>query len=137
MKREKKQYAFPAFLRDKGLAWIAGLVSLIALLGTLLAFQVNVLIGMVWVALVVIALVVIFKTLKTIGEYTAHYINKLSYRVARSEQEATLQMPVGILLYDQQGNISWINPFLQKLLDDHIIVGALHFSAYMHWHMRR
>lgn len=123
MKREKKQYAFPAFLRDKSLAWIAGLVSLIALFGTLLAFQVNALIGIIWVTLVVVSLLVIFKTLKTIGEYTAHYINKLSYRVARAEQEATLQMPVGILLYDQQGNINWINPFLQNLLDDQIIVG--------------
>ncbi|MBC6498392.1 DHH family phosphoesterase [Weissella confusa] len=66
--------------------------------------MVNWVAGIVWLALVVIALMVIFKTLQIIGEDTTHYIENLSYRVNRGEQEAIIQMPLGVILFNEQNN---------------------------------
>lgn len=123
MNHVKKLDALPAFFQNRRLAWVAVLVSLMALMGAILGFMVNWLIGLVWLGLVVFALIVIFKTLQIIGEDTAHYIENLSYRVNRGEQEAIIQMPLGVILFNEQAEIDWVNPYLQSYLGEEIIVG--------------
>ena len=47
----------------------------------------------------------------------------LSYRIKRSEQEAMIKMPLGILLYDEDFQIQWVNPYLQLYLNDNDLIG--------------
>ena len=42
------------------------------------------------------------------------YISDLSYRIKKGEQEALIQMPIGILLYNEAQEIQWTNPYLLK-----------------------
>lgn len=123
MIRVKNLDALPAFFQNRRLAWMAVLVSVMAIIGAILAFMVNWVAGIVWLALVVIALMVIFKTLQIIGEDTTHYIENLSYRVNRGEQEAIIQMPLGVILFNEQNEINWVNPYLQSFLGERVIVG--------------
>ncbi|NKY66977.1 PAS domain-containing protein [Weissella hellenica] len=102
---------------------MAALVSFIAVVGAILAWLVNWVVGIIWVILVVIALIVIFKTLQDLSEQTTHYIENLSYRINRGEQESIIQMPLGVMLFTDNGDIEWVNPYLQQLLGEQTIVG--------------
>jgi c-di-AMP phosphodiesterase-like protein len=113
----------PAFFKNTRLAWVAVLVSLMALLGAVMAFLVHWTVGIIWVVLVVLALVVVFKTLQLIGQDTADYLENLSYRVNRGEQEALIQMPIGVLLYSAKEEVEWVNPYLQAQIGEDILVG--------------
>lgn len=123
MKTEVKKNELPIVFQNKRLALAAILISLLGVMGIIMAFMINWMIGLVWVFMVLGALAIIFYTLKNVSEDTSDYINNLSYRVNRGEQEATLQMPVGILLYNDKGHINWINPCLQSWVGDKYLVG--------------
>ncbi|MGX7359376.1 DHH family phosphoesterase [Dolosigranulum pigrum] len=42
------------------------------------------------------------------------YVMNLSYRIKRSEQEALIKMPMGIILYNSESEVEWVNPYLQS-----------------------
>lgn len=52
-----------------------------------------------------------------------NFAMNLSYRIKRSEQEALIKMPLGILIYDDDHQIQWINPYLQLYLKDDDLIG--------------
>lgn len=54
---------------------------------------------------------------------TEAYISTLSYRVKKVGEEALLGMPIGILLYSEEMEVEWANPFLNQLNDDETLVG--------------
>lgn len=119
----RKFTALPTFFKNQRLGSMAALVSFIAVVGAILAWLVNWVVGIIWVILVVIALIVIFKTLQDLSEQTTHYIENLSYRINRGEQESIIQMPLGVMLFTDNGDIEWVNPYLQQLLGEQTIVG--------------
>lgn len=51
------------------------------------------------------------------------YIQTLSYRVKRVSEEALTEMPIGILLYNEELVIEWANPFMVSSLDVDSLVG--------------
>ncbi|QEA57256.1 PAS domain-containing protein [Weissella hellenica] len=119
----RKFTVLPTFFKNQRLGSMAALVSFIAVVGAILAWLVNWVVGIIWVILVVIALIVIFKTLQDLSEQTTHYIENLSYRINRGEQESIIQMPLGVMLCTDSGDIEWVNPYLQQLLGEQTIVG--------------
>ena len=120
----RKFTALPTFFKNQRLGGLAALVSFIAIVGTILAWFVNWIVGIIWLILVIIALIVIFKTLQGISEQTTHYIENLSYRINCGEQESIIQMPLGVILCTDEGEIEWVNPYIQQLLDNEAIVGS-------------
>jgi c-di-AMP phosphodiesterase-like protein len=124
VKQWQNKIKIPRLFQNRSIGWIVILVSLIALLGLILAFNVNWLIGVVWLILVLIALTIIFRTLRDISDDTAQYLTNLSYRIKRSGEESALQMPVGLLLYNETHTVNWVNPYLQDLLGSEIIIGS-------------
>lgn len=54
---------------------------------------------------------------------TNKYIADLSYRIKKGEQEALIQMPIGILLYNEEEEIQWTNPYLLKYFEKKEILG--------------
>ncbi|RZQ58697.1 hypothetical protein EWR19_06425 [Weissella paramesenteroides] len=120
----RKITALPTFFRNQRLSGMAALVSFIAIVGAVLAWLVNWVVGIIWLVLVVIALIVIFRTLQDLSEQTTHYIENLSYRINRGEQESIIQMPLGVILCTDEGDIEWVNPYIQQLLGNETIVGS-------------
>lgn len=55
---------------------------------------------------------------------TNNYAANLSYRIKRGEQEAMIKMPLGIMLYDKDRQIQWINPYLQMYLHGEDVIGS-------------
>lgn len=51
------------------------------------------------------------------------YVSNLTYRIKRSEEDALVEMPMGIMLYDEDYKIQWLNPFMAKYFDNHKLIG--------------
>jgi c-di-AMP phosphodiesterase-like protein len=51
------------------------------------------------------------------------YISTLSYRVKRVGEEALMEMPIGIMLINDEYYIEWTNPFLSSYFDEDTLVG--------------
>lgn len=54
---------------------------------------------------------------------TENYIATLSHRVKRVGEEALLEMPIGIILFNEDYNIEWANPYMNRLTEDDTLVG--------------
>lgn len=52
-----------------------------------------------------------------------NYIKQLSYRINKAGEEAFLEMPIGIVLYNQSYEIEWVNPFMYQFSDDQTAIG--------------
>ncbi|MDR3241469.1 MAG: DHH family phosphoesterase [Lactobacillaceae bacterium] len=114
--------SLPDFFQNKRLTWLAIWVTVMAIIGTVLAFMTNWVIGVLWVIIIICALLFVFNTLQEIGKDTQKYIAGLSYRVNRGEQEAIVQMPLGVLLFNDNFEIDWVNPYLQQFIGEDSIV---------------
>ncbi|MCK0469806.1 DHH family phosphoesterase [Halalkalibacter sp. APA_J-10(15)] len=50
-----------------------------------------------------------------------NYISTLSSRVSKAGEEAVKRMPVGILLYNEEHTIQWVNPYMTSTFDEKLI----------------
>src|SRR5699024_2691192 len=51
------------------------------------------------------------------------YISTLSHRIKRVGEEALLEMPIGIVLFDENYHIEWSNPYMNQFSDLDTLVG--------------
>ena len=49
------------------------------------------------------------------------YVMTLTYRVNKAGEEAVTKMPIGILLYNEERNIQWVNPYIASFMSEDII----------------
>lgn len=125
MKRllEKEFWQIPEFLRNKHLRIIAVSLLILSLVCATLAFIVNAWLGIIVFLLILLTIGLSFITLKQVMQDTTHYISDLSYKIKRSEQEALLKMPIGILMLNDSAEVVWVNPTMQKLFGQEEILG--------------
>jgi len=123
MKKLFAKINLPTFLEDYRFRYLSLAMVILALIGIVVAAFIK-----PWLALIIflclLGLVVSsFVTLATITKNTNQYISDLSYRIKRGEQEALVKMPVGILIYDKDLNIEWLNPYLRQYFDQDTLLG--------------
>lgn len=125
MKRllEKEFWQIPEFLRNKHLRIIAVFLLILSLVCATLAFIVNAWLGIIVLLLILLTIGLSFIILKQVMQDTTHYISDLSYKIKRSEQEALLKMPIGILMLNDLAEVVWVNPTMQKLFGQEEILG--------------
>lgn len=125
MKRllEKEFWQIPEFLRNKHLRIIAVFLLILSLVCATLAFIVNAWLGIIVFLLILLTIGLSFIILKQVMQDTTHYISDLSYKIKRSEQEALLKMPIGILMLNDSAEVVWVNPTMQKLFGQEEILG--------------
>lgn len=120
---EKEFWQIPEFLRNKHLRIIAVFLLILSLVCATLAFIVNAWLGIIVFLLILLTIGLSFITLKQVMQDTTHYISDLSYKIKRSEQEALLKMPIGILMLNDSAEVVWVNPTMQKLFGQEEILG--------------
>ncbi|WP_209125194.1 DHH family phosphoesterase [Alkalihalobacillus sp. BA299] len=49
------------------------------------------------------------------------YISTLSYRINKAGEEAVVNLPVGILLYNEENVVQWVNPYITQVFGDTFI----------------
>lgn len=109
---ERKAYRYPlyalaalAVLMAIGLFYFQWLLGLVALLG----------VGFV--------LYYVIGAQRSLHKELEHYISNLSHRVKKVGEEALMQMPIGIMLIDEGGEIEWSNRFLAACFKEQTLVG--------------
>ena len=60
---------------------------------------------------------------KRFFEDTEQYISTLSYRIKRVGEEALMEMPVGILLFNDDFFVEWANPYLSSFVEGGTMIG--------------
>ncbi|ARD06155.1 hypothetical protein B1745_00060 [Lactobacillus amylolyticus] len=123
MKDFLRKLELPAFIRDSRLTASVIIILVLSLLGGIIGMIMNPLFGLALVLIFILTVVfAIYGTYVLAGNANNYAIN-LSYRIKRSEQEAMIKMPLGILLYDDEHKVQWVNPYLQFYLKDDDVIG--------------
>ncbi|MEK4222087.1 DHH family phosphoesterase [Bacillus sp. FSL W8-0116] len=65
----------------------------------------------------------IFRSEQLISHEIEEYISTLSYRVKRVGEEALTEMPIGILLFNEDLYIEWTNPFFASYFKEETLIG--------------
>ncbi|OZM56585.1 hypothetical protein CIB95_10170 [Lottiidibacillus patelloidae] len=83
----------------------------------------NWIIAVIGLAFLVLLFTFALKSEAYFREELGDYISTLSYRVRKVGEEALLEMPIGIILYDEDFNIEWANPYMTELIGEESLIG--------------
>ncbi|MQS76608.1 DHH family phosphoesterase [Companilactobacillus halodurans] len=67
--------------------------------------------GYIQAVLIIISLVLFIYLFLLLGEKAGKYTNNLQYRIDRGTDNSFVEYPLGILLYDADKRIQWVNPY--------------------------
>lgn len=123
MKLKEKLRNLPPFIRADQIKVTAYVFATAIVLFTVLTFIASWKIGIALVLVILLVLWLLNYSSDYIIEETNRYVSDLSYRIKKGEQEALIQMPIGILLYNDEQEIQWANPYLLKYFEKKDILG--------------
>lgn len=86
------------------------------------------LIGSIYGVLIVITTAIVWKFERNTYIETEKHIEMLSYRLENVGEKALLEMPIGIVLIDDNALIEWTNPFIQRMLNAESMIGQEVYS---------
>lgn len=112
----------PEFLRNRRLRGLALFMIALSVAGIVLAFLFSWVLGLLALVAVVTSLVFAFNTMNEISADMNRYITDLSFRINRGEQEALIDMPVGVMIFGDNDAIEWVNPYLQQYFGDETVL---------------
>lgn len=124
MKGFLRKLELPEFVKDTRLTASLIIVLVLSLLGAIIGTLISPLFGLAMVLLFVLTIIFVIYGIYVLAGNTNNYAANLSYRIKRGEQEAMIKMPLGIMLYDKDRQIQWINPYLQMYLHGKDIIGS-------------
>lgn len=123
MKEFLKKIEVPSFIRDARLIASTLIILVLSLIGSIIGFIISPFYGLAMLLLfILIAMAIVFATY-VLAQNATNFASNLSYRIKRGEQEALIKMPIGILLYDKNFQIQWVNPYLQLYLGNKDVIG--------------
>jgi len=67
--------------------------------------------GYIQAILIIISLILFVYLFLLLGEKAGKYTNNLQYRIDRGTDNSFVEYPLGILLYDTEKHIQWVNPY--------------------------
>ncbi|MFL6559740.1 MAG: hypothetical protein ACJ8MO_26950, partial [Bacillus sp. (in: firmicutes)] len=113
----------PAFLEKRSIRYpFYGLIGVTVLLIIALSFY-NWTISAAGLFIMLFPLYYMFVVDRRQRKEMEEYIATLSYRVKRVGEEALMEMPIGIMLINDEYYIEWTNPFLASCFDEDTLVG--------------
>lgn len=95
--------------------WVIYLLSFL-LLGVVWYFQW--ILGFILTVLLAASFYYSVRTERTLLNETEKYISTMSHRIKKVGEEALLEMPLGIILYNEDYQIEWANPYMNQFSDE-------------------
>ena len=123
MKDFLRKLELPSFIRDSRLTASVAIILVLSLLGTIIGMIMSPLLGLALVLIFILTIACVIYGTYVLADNANNFAVNLSYRIKRSEQEALIKMPLGILLYDSDHQIQWVNPYLQLYLKSDDLIG--------------
>lgn len=94
--------------------WVIYVLSVI-LLAVIWYFQW--VLGLIMTLFLVVSFYYSVRTERTLLHETEQYISTLSHRVKKVGEEALLEMPFGIILYNEDYLVEWANPYMNQFAE--------------------
>lgn len=88
-----------------------------------LAFMFSWVVGLVVLVLAVIGSTVSLRRLRQLVNDTHEYLKRLTYQIKSGQQEALLEMPLGMIMLNARNEIEWINPYMARYFKLEKVVG--------------
>lgn len=83
----------------------------------------NWIVGLSMALIVILSFVISIQRGRTLQRELDLYIANLSHRVKQVGEEALLEMPIGIVLYNADHKIEWANPYMHTFWDEEVLIG--------------
>ncbi|HZG73078.1 MAG TPA: DHH family phosphoesterase [Chondromyces sp.] len=99
-----------------------GLMVVAVLLLAMLALS-NWILSIIGLLLFAVIFALILQAERKINQEIEAYVSTLSHRLKRVGEEALMEMPIGILLYNEEFFIEWANPFISSYFTEDSIIG--------------
>ena len=113
----------PSYLKKSSInSFLYGLMGVTVLIIGILAYF-NWLLSIVAVILTAVPFIFIFIIHQREKKEIEDYISTLSYRVKKVGEEALMEMPIGILLINDDYYIEWANPFISSCFEEETLIG--------------
>ncbi|WEV54563.1 DHH family phosphoesterase [Leuconostocaceae bacterium ESL0723] len=123
MKRLWDSIHLPNFIKRSQFGAVHLFLFIISIVSVIFALALNLLLGIIWLGIVAIVLSLTVQNIKSTTQSMEAYLSDLTYRIGRTEQEALIDMPLGIILLDDQQHVDWVNPYLQSYLGKEEVIG--------------
>lgn len=121
--RENLSIFIKNFIKNTNVRSLAIFLVVVSGLGVIFAFMTSWIYGLIMLVLIVIGLYFSIELLQRMATDTHEYLKDLAYRIKNGEQQALLEMPIGILVFDETNKVEWINPYLAKFVGDEDLIG--------------
>jgi cyclic-di-AMP phosphodiesterase len=113
----------PSYLERRQIRYpLYGLMAVTLVLIGFLSYY-NWIMGAAGFILTGLLIYLIFQVNHKIRQETEEYISTLSYRVKKVGEEALMEMPIGIMLVNDDYYIEWTNPFIAACFNEDSLVG--------------
>ncbi|AVK64091.1 hypothetical protein C5Z26_08190 [Lactobacillus sp. CBA3606] len=123
MKKIFSRENIPFFLQNQPLRLLSFVILGLSLITLVTGFLVNWIFGTIILVLIIMAGILSYNTLIELSSSANEYISDLSYRIKRGEQEALIQMPIGVMIFNADQTIEWVNPYLQRYFGQQDVLG--------------
>lgn len=110
------------FMKDSSIRANAIFILSLSIISIVVGFAVNWIVGLTMVIFVIVGCWLALRQLYQLQNDTEAYINDLTYQVERGQQEALLEMPIGMIMMDDHDVIKWINPYMSHYFKMELVV---------------
>lgn len=113
----------PPFVHNRRLRRIMLFIALIVIYGVVISFLYNIVASVILVIISIMGLIYTIVMMNEMSTDTNRYISDLSYRIHRGEQESLLEMPIGVMILNENGLVEWTNPYFTRYFNNENILG--------------
>lgn len=119
----------PEFYKKKIFRYPIYALMLISTILLGITFYFNWIIGLACFLLLGLVLFYLYKADSILNKEMESYISTLSYRLKKVGEEALMEMPIGIMLFNDDLYIEWTNPFIASCFNEDTLVGRSLFDV--------
>lgn len=113
------------YFEHPAVRWNVCYIMLLTIIGLILGFMDNWVIGLIVLIISVTGGAISIRRLRKLVVDAHEYLNELTYKVQRGQQEALLEMPMGMIMLNKRHEVEWINPYMARYFNLEIVVGKL------------
>lgn len=111
------------YFKHPAVRWNVSYLFVLTIVSLILAFMFNWVIGLIILVLSIVGTTFSLKRLRNLVDQMHGYLSRLAYQIKHSQQEALLEMPVGMITLNKQREIEWINPYMATYFKLEQVVG--------------
>ena len=113
----------PSYLKIPSVKYYGGSFIILLTILCVMSFATHIWLGFIFLFWLCLFAILVYFSVHHVSKQINQYTIDLAYKIRKGEQDAYLKMPIGMILYDMNENITWINPYLQKKLQRQDVIG--------------